>query len=130
MESSPTARFLVCCCRNCNTAFRRFFVRGRDEAVATPGQGLDVSGGLCIIVQRCPDLPDAEVQPILKIHEGVASPDLRLQLVTGYRLAGAAGQNRQHSGSLRAQANMPAGFLEFIGVRVELEGPKANLLRV
>ena len=79
-----------------------------DEAIAAAGQGLDVTGLLGVIRERLTDLPDAEVQPLLEIHEGVAAPDFSLDLLSGNDLATVSGKQDQDFEGLPLQVDHPA----------------------
>ena len=75
---------------------------------------------VCVIFENGPDLPDGEVQTLLKIDKGIRAPDLLRQILPGHHFSRAVDQQRQNSGGLRLKfqdgpvaAQFPRAQVEF-----------------
>jgi hypothetical protein len=66
-QTIPTECFLLAC-----------FLNGRDEAVTLSRQCLHITRSSGIVAQCGPDLPDAKINAVLKVHESFLSPKLLL----------------------------------------------------
>jgi hypothetical protein len=88
---------------------------------------LDVSWHYGIVVERCPDLPDAKVESVLEIYEGPAPPDFCLQLFAGDHLPRSRNQDREHAHGLRTQPDLPTSLLQFTRLLVEFERTEPEL---
>ena len=73
------------------------------EPVAAPRERLDEPRGVRRVAEHLANLPDAEVQPLLEVHERVAAPDVIADLGAGHDLAAAAGQELEDLERLRRQ---------------------------
>jgi len=81
---------LVCFLYRCN------------EAVTSLGKCFDIPRRVRIIAQGRSHFPDAQIQPMLKINESFASPDLLPQLFPRNQLAWTRSKQHQDFRGLRA----------------------------
>ena len=98
----------------------------RDEAVAPAREGFDELRRLGVVAQRLADLPDAEVQPLVEVHERVALPHLLPNLLSCHDLAASPDQRLQDLERLRGKLDQVAVAAKLAGARMELEGPKTK----
>ena len=98
----------------------------RDEAVAPPRERFDVLRGIGVVAQSLADLPDAEVQPLVEVHERVATPHLLANLLSRHDLAASPDQRLQDLERLRGKFDEVAVAAKLCGGQMELEGPKTK----
>jgi hypothetical protein len=72
---------------------------GRNEAIALTRHSLDINRRIRLIAERHANLPNAEIQPLIKLNEIVA-PDMLLYLPTLHQLTGTVNQQAKHFGGL------------------------------
>src|SRR5215471_12851559 len=92
-----------------------------DEAIPSPGYGLNEAGTLSVVIQRRPKPFHGIVQALLKVHERVGRPQLLLQLFSGDGLARTLQQHHQYVHWLPLQPDLHALFAEFPGSWIKLE---------
>jgi hypothetical protein len=109
---------------------RAYIFHGSDESIASTWERLDVSGSIRIVPQRCPDLIDCEIQPLLEIDESLAPPYLLLNLFSGNQLARMGGEQDQNFERLRWKANQDSGFAQLTAPEVQFKGPKPQQRQV
>lgn len=78
----------------------------------------------CFVAKGLSNLPDAEIQPLIKIDERVVSPDLPSQLVPGDEPAMSFEEKGEHSSRLRRQPDRSACSAKLARSRVEFEKAK------
>jgi hypothetical protein len=76
---------------------------GKKEAVPAAREGFDEVWMRSIISQRGPNLVDSEIDAAFEIDEGIASPDVLMNLVPGDDLPCPLGKHQQHSELLRLE---------------------------
>ena len=96
------------------------------EPVAAARQCLDEPWRVGGIAQRLTNLADAEVQPLLEVHERVAAPDVIADLAARDHLAAAAREELEHLERLRRQLDQVAALAKLAGRRIQLERAKAQ----
>jgi hypothetical protein len=92
-----------------------------DKAVTAPGHGFNELGRFRIVVESQPDLPDAEVQALLKINESGAVPDLMTELLPSDELAWSRPQGGQNFTGLRLKPNGFAPLAKLAVRDIQLE---------
>ena len=100
---------------------RRRVGDGHQEPVAAPGKRLDELRGIRGVAKHLANLPDAEIQPLIEVHERVAAPDVIADLDARHDLAAAAGEEFEDLERLRRQLEHVAALPQFAGCRVQLE---------
>jgi hypothetical protein len=97
-----------------------------NESVAAAWQGLDESWLLGGIAERLAQAVYGGIQAMLKIAEGIAWPELLLQLFAGDQFSRPTEQRRQNVKRLSAQAYPDASPSQFLTSQVHLEGAEAK----
>ncbi len=100
-----------------------------DESVSAPVQRLDKSWIFRRVAERLTNLVNGGIQVVIDIHKGVG-PEALLQLLAGDDFAVLLEQNDEYLERLAAQLQLDPAFAHFTGVKIYLEGPKANDLSV
>jgi hypothetical protein len=83
-------------------------------------------GQIRIELECLPDLPDAEVQSLLEVDEGIAPPDVIAELRPGDHLAAPADQQFEDLERLRRELDHLAAPPQLPGRRIELERSKSQ----
>jgi hypothetical protein len=99
---------------------------GRDEAVATARESLDVPRLFGGVAESLADAVHCGIQPMLKITEGLGRPQLVLQFFSGDQFARPAQQGGQHLVGLSGQTYAYAVPSQFLTSQVYLERTKAK----
>jgi hypothetical protein len=73
-------------------------------------------------------LANTEIQALLDIHNYAAGPDVSLNLLSGYQIAGTAREQRQELERLRAELQADPGLPELSLLQIKLENPKTKNL--
>jgi hypothetical protein len=81
------------------------------------------------VSERLADLPDAEIQALLEIHEGVATPDVFPDLVAGHDFAAAPDQELEDLQRLGRQLHEVAVLAQLPRSGLQLERPEAKDVR-
>jgi hypothetical protein len=71
-----------------------------DETISSPRQGLEEPGMFGIVFQDGPYLPNCVIQALLKVHEGLRTPNLLSKFLARHNFADPAHQNTQDFGRL------------------------------
>src|SRR6516162_7212202 len=95
-----------------------------DEAIPSPGYGLNEAGTLSVVIQRRPKPFHGIVQALLEVHERVGRPQLLLQLFSSDGLARTLQQHDQHGHRLPLQSDFHPLFAEFPSSWIKLEHAK------
>src|ERR1051326_7354153 len=98
---------------------RRF--HGKQKTISAPGQRLDEPRRLGRVAQNLADLPDAEVQSLLEIDEGVITPDALADVGAREHLTAVPRQQLQNPERLRRQLDPVAVSPELARTGVQLE---------
>src|SRR5271155_4263827 len=101
---------------------RRFDLR--KEAVAAPSNGFHKAWTLGRISERVTDFVYCLIQPVIEIHESVCGPELFLQLLARYHLAGTLQEHREELEGLFLQPDAQAMFAQFPSAKIHLENSK------
>src|SRR6185436_7239692 len=96
------------------------------EPVAAARQRLDEPRRVSRIAQRLTNLADAEVQPLLEVHERIAAPDVIADFPARDDLAAAAREELEHLERLRRQLDQVAALAKLASRRMQLERGKAQ----
>jgi hypothetical protein len=97
-----------------------------DEAVPAPRNGFHKAGTLRGVAEGLADFVDRFVEPVVEIHEGIGGPELLLQFLSRYYLAGVIDQHGQHLKRLLLDFDLQSMFSEFTGTEINLEDAKAK----
>jgi hypothetical protein len=81
---------------------------------------------ISIVPQRCADLPDGEIESLLKINKSIGVPYLPNDFFSVYKFARVAGQQYQEAAGLFWQFHANSTAAEFTGVHVQLETVKRD----
>jgi hypothetical protein len=95
------------------------------EPVSPPRERFDEPGRPGHVGERLADLPDAEIQALIEVHEGVVAPDLFADLGACHDLAAVPDQHLEHLAGLRLKLDHLAVSPELPGSSVEFEGPES-----
>ncbi len=99
----------------------------RQKAVAAFRHRLNVKRVFGAIPKRVTNLLDREVHALVEVHEGIAGPQRRLDLLPGHEQPGAIRQKAQQPKGLRLDANGAAALEEAFCLEIELEGTEASV---
>ena len=122
------AGFRHCCWREGflhSGGFRTIFNLS-DEAVAVPRLRLYESGLFGRIAQRIAQLPDAVVQTLFKIDEGVGGPNLALKFIAGDEFSGMFQQDLQDVERLVLKPDPKAVLADFALTKIHFECAEAD----
>ncbi len=97
-----------------------------DPPIPSPGQRLDERRHQGDVPQGGPDFLDAVVQPLVEVHEGLAIPQVRPQLLAGDDIARPGKQEGEQAARLIAQAHRRAGNPKLPARGVEFEAAGAQ----
>src|SRR5205823_639233 len=92
----------------------------KQEAIAAARMGLDVPCLAGALTEGGADLPDAIIQPLLVIDEGLPSPDVLADLIPGDDLSGTGDQESKHLERLNLELNCRAVLAQLAASDVQL----------
>jgi len=94
---------------------------GRDEPVTTPRHGFDKPGIFRGIPESIPHLADGTVDRVVEVDEGVAVPELIVDLFPRDYVAGALDQEAENLKWLLLNLDANAALPQFAGPEVQFE---------
>jgi hypothetical protein len=68
-----------------------------------------------IVIQRCPDLPDALVYCLFEVNADIVAPKLLLDFLAGDELPSVTGEQSEKPEGLRCQPDKNVGFGQLVG---------------
>ena len=86
---------------------------GSDEAIALPGDGLDIERLVGRVAQGLAELHDRSIQAVIEVDEGVGWPEVLAQLLARDHLPGVFKQQEQNARRLFAQLDESAIAAQF-----------------
>ena len=98
----------------------------REEAVAATSNGFHKAGTLGGVAEGLTDFADRFVEPVVEIHESVRGPELLLELLASYDLAGMLEQHRQDLEGLFLKPDSQAVLAQFASAKIQFENPKTE----
>jgi len=97
-----------------------------DESVSNPQQRLYIARLVCIVVQCCANLANAQVQTVFEIHKYMVSPDFLAELVPPDDFTWPACQQGQDLRRLRSQPHRGSRLAQFAPRDVQLKRTEAS----
>ena len=97
-----------------------------DEAVTAARDGLDKTRGSGGVVQGSANLPDTNIQALLKVDEGVFVPELMLNFLSRHELTRPTDEKREELEGLRLKMKLCFSFAQAACAGVQFEGTKSD----
>ena len=86
----------------------------RQEDIAAAMNGLHIKRVVSIVVQHCPDLPDAVVYCLFEVNGDIVAPKLLPDFLAGDELSAVTGEQGEKSKGLRCQPDKNTGFAQLV----------------
>jgi hypothetical protein len=103
-----------------------------EEAVAATSNGFHKAGTFGGVAEGLTDFADCFVEAVVEVHESIRGPELFLEFLTSYDIAGVLKQQDQDLEGLFLKADSQAVLAQFTGTKIHFEHaktkPPANLL--
>ena len=99
---------------------------GRDETIATAGQGLDEARAIGGVAQCVAKALDGGVETVVEIDKGVGGPESGAELLACDELTRILQQDRQDLEGLILKLDLLAVFAQFGGGKISLKNAKAD----
>ncbi len=97
-----------------------------NKAVSAARKRFDVERSVGVIAERCPDLVDALVHPVLEVNKCFPNPELLLNFVTGHDLPSVTGKQGQELKGLWGQLDDDARLGQLLRFEIQLEDTEAE----
>src|SRR5712691_11286119 len=99
------------------------------QAITTPSYRLDVMRNLRRVFQRQPQLPNRDVDAVVKFHDRVVWTEPFPNLLARHHLLRALEQHSQNLEGLFLQADSAVPFVQFSRLELQPEGPETDGVR-
>jgi hypothetical protein len=93
----------------------------RHEAISPPGDGLNETGLLAVVLQHLPDLAHGAVDAVVQIQVGILAPDPLGDLLPGDQLPGPLGEEQENLERDPLELERPARAAELERGTVQLQ---------